>query len=200
MNHLPCHSELQLEVITSTHARWNEATSLVHERYQQAFDAHLITFMPAYLALLDQEEMKSVCGFRIAEHEPLFLEQYLDVPADVILSERFGCAIARGKLIEFGHLASFSRGLSAYHFRLIAQQLVAMGFEWCIFTATDPLHALMRRYGLQPTLIAKASSACIPNATQVWGTYYQHSPRILAGNLVQGCERLNQLALNQKQA
>ncbi|MFG0607329.1 thermostable hemolysin [Vibrio mimicus] len=200
MNHLPCHSELQLEVITSTHARWNEATSLVHERYQQAFDAHLTTFMPAYLALLDQAEMKSVCGFRIAEHEPLFLEQYLDEPADVILSERFACAIARGKLIEFGHLASFSRGLSAYHFRLIAQQLVAMGFEWCIFTATDPLHALMRRFGLQPTLIAKASSARIPNATQVWGTYYQHSPRILAGNLVQGCERLNQLALNQKQA
>ncbi|CSI65982.1 thermostable hemolysin [Vibrio cholerae] len=27
----------------------------------------------------------------------------------------------------------------------MAQQLVAMGFEWCIFTATDPLHALIWR-------------------------------------------------------
>ncbi|KQB04707.1 delta-VPH [Vibrio metoecus] len=200
MKHLPCLSDLTLEVITPMHPRWNEATALVRERYQQAFDAHLTAYMPAYLALLDHNEMKSVCGFRIAEQESLFLEQYLDQPADEILAQRFACSIPRGKLIEFGHLASFGRGLSAFHFLLIAQQLVAMGFEWCIFTATDPLHALMRRFGLQPTLIAKASSTRIPNASQVWGTYYQHSPRILAGNLAQGCERLNQLSLNQKQA
>ncbi|ENM5750815.1 thermostable hemolysin [Vibrio mimicus] len=200
MKHLPCLSDLKLEVISPTHPRWDEAIALVHERYQQAFDANLTSFMPAYLALLDQNEMKSVCGFRIAEQEPLFLEQYLDEPADEILAHRFACSIPRSRLIEFGHLASFGRGLSAYHFRLMAQQLVAMGFEWCIFTATDPLHALMRRFGLQPTLIAKASPTRIPDASQVWGTYYQHSPRILAGNLVQGCARLNQLSLNQKQA
>lgn len=126
------------------------------------FDAHLTAYMPAYLALLDKQVMKSVCGYRIAEQEPLFLEQYLDEPADRLLAQRFACPIPRGKLIEFGHLASFGRGLSAFHFRLMAQQLVAMGFEWCIFTATDPLHALMRRFGLQPTLIAQASPARIP--------------------------------------
>ncbi|CSC33336.1 thermostable hemolysin [Vibrio cholerae] len=58
----------------------------------------------------------------------------------------------------------------------------------------------MRRFGLQPTLIAQASPARIPNASQIWGTYYQHRPRILAGNLVHGCTHLNQLHLNQKQA
>ncbi|MDE1513927.1 MAG: thermostable hemolysin [Vibrio sp.] len=200
MKHLPCLSDFQLELITANHARWHEATHLVHERYQRAFDAHLTSYMPAYLALLEQNEMKSVCGFRIAQQEPLFLEQYLDQPADQILSQRFACAIPRSKLIEFGHLASFGRGLSVYHFQLIAQQLVAMGFEWCIFTATDPLHALMRRFGLQPSLIAQASPERIPNASQVWGTYYQYRPRILAGNLLQGCARLNQLSVTQKQA
>ncbi|GHZ24177.1 thermostable hemolysin [Vibrio cholerae] len=200
MKPLPCLADLTLEVITPTHPRWNEAIKLVDERYQQAFDAHLTAYMPAYLALLDKQVMKSVCGYRIAEQEPLFLEQYLDEPADRLLAQRFACPIPRGKLIEFGHLASFGRGLSAFHFRLMAQQLVAMGFEWCIFTATDPLHALMRRFGLQPTLIAQASPARIPNASQIWGTYYQHRPRIWAGNLVHGCTHLNQLHLNQKQA
>ncbi|HCF7765382.1 TPA: thermostable hemolysin, partial [Vibrio cholerae] len=135
MKPLPCLADLTLEVITPTHPRWNEAIKLVDERYQQAFDAHLTTYMPAYLALLDKQVMKSVCGYRIAEQEPLFLEQYLDEPADRLLAQRFACPIPRGKLIEFGHLASFGRGLSAFHFRLMAQQLVAMGFEWCIFTA-----------------------------------------------------------------
>ncbi len=133
MKPLPCLADLTLEVITPTHPRWNEAIKLVDERYQQAFDAHLTAYMPAYLALLDKQVMKSVCGYRIAEQEPLFLEQYLDEPADRLLAQRFACPIPRGKLIEFGHLASFGRGLSAFHFRLMAQQLVAMGFEWCIF-------------------------------------------------------------------
>ncbi|AEH32770.1 delta-VPH [Vibrio anguillarum] len=193
-------SDLQLAVIDPSHPRWLEAIHLVRERYQQAFDARLITFMPAYLALLDHDEMKSVCGFRVAQQEPLFLEQYLDQPADEILSQRFDCRVSRSALIEFGQLASFGRGLSALHFTLIAQQLVDLGYEWCVFTATDPLHALMRRFGLQPTLIAKASASCIPNANQIWGSYYQHSPRILAGNLAQGLALLNRFHLNQKQA
>ncbi|KYN23836.1 delta-VPH [Vibrio cidicii] len=193
-------SSIQLEVIDQKHARWPEATHLVQERYQQAFDAHLHRFMPSFLALLDDGEMKSVCGYRVAKDEPLFLEQYLDEPANQILSRRFACNVTRDSLIEFGQLASFSRGLSGLHFTLIADKLVALGFEWCIFTATDPLHALMKRFGLEPTMIASADAKRIPNATQIYGSYYQHSPRILAGNLRLGLAHLKQLAQQQKQA
>ncbi len=35
MKHLSCLSDFQLELITANHARWHEATHLVHERYQR---------------------------------------------------------------------------------------------------------------------------------------------------------------------
>lgn len=84
MKPLPCLADLILEVITPTHPRWNEAIKLVDERYQQAFDAHLTAYMPAYLALLDKQVMKSVCGYRIAEQEPLFLEQNISMSLPIV--------------------------------------------------------------------------------------------------------------------
>jgi len=70
--------------------------------------------------------------------------------SEQVLSQRFSSDIQRSNLIEFGHLASFTKGTSPTHFYLMAEMLVSMGFEWCIFTATDPLHALMTRMGLEP--------------------------------------------------
>lgn len=189
-----------LEIIDPNHLLWRDATNQVYLRYQQAFDARLCTFMPAFLALIQDGEIKSLCGFRIAQNEPLFLEQYLDQSADAILSDTFGCPISRSKLVEFGQLASFARGLSPLHFTLIAQRLVDLGFEWCIFTATDPLHVLMKRLGLAPTVIAQADPTRITDATTTWGSYYQHQPRILAGNLRLGLARLHSLNTQQRQA
>lgn len=92
--------------------------------------------------------------------------------------------------MEFGHLASFAKGMSALHFYLIAEMLVNLGFEWCIFTATDPLHAMMARLGLEPHIIAQADQNKVPDAESTWGSYYEHQPRVLAGNLQKGLERL----------
>jgi phosphoglycolate phosphatase-like HAD superfamily hydrolase len=96
-------------------------------------------------------------------------------------------------VIEFGQLASFAHGNSPIHFFLMAEKLVEQGYEWCIFTATDPLHALMKRLGLTPTVIAEASAERVPEAEKIWGTYYQHKPRVLAGNLVEGYQHLSAL-------
>ncbi|WP_369597167.1 thermostable hemolysin, partial [Vibrio sp. 03_296] len=68
----------------------------------------------------------------MAADEPLFLEQYLVQPAEQVLSQRFSSDIQRSNLIEFGHLASFTKGTSPTHFYLMAEMLVSMGFEWCI--------------------------------------------------------------------
>ena len=179
-------ASLNLEIVDHHHALWPEVTQQITRRYQQAFDARLCSFMPAFMALMMDNEIKSLCGFRMAHNEPLFLEQYLDEQADVLLSHTFNTHIQRTQLIEFGQLASFTNGISPLHFLLMTETLVELGFEWCIFTATDPLHALMRRLGLRPLVIAEADPSRIPQAGTIWGTYYQHQPRILAGNLQQG--------------
>ncbi len=182
--------DFTLDIVSPTHPLWHNVIAHVSLRYQQAFFAELKLFMPAYLTLIDSDSIISVCGFRIAEQEPLFLEQYLEDEAQNLVSSVFRCDIKRSNLVEFGHLASFAKGMSALHFYLIAQMLVDLGFEWCIFTATDPLHAMMARLGLEPQVIAHADPSKVPDAQSTWGSYYDHQPRVLAGNLVKGLERL----------
>lgn len=191
---------IELELIDSDHPRWAEVTSQVQCRYKQAFDAELHSFMPAFLALLKDKRITSLCGFRIAQNEPLFLEQYLDQSAEKLLSDIFDKNISRQGLIEFGQLASFAHGFSPLHFTLIAEKLVEFGFEWCIFTATDPLYALMKHMGLNPQIIAEANPNRISSAATIWGNYYQYQPRIMAGNLQQGLNQLNSLNLVKKYA
>lgn len=187
---------LVLEMVEKDHPKRKEVEAYIGERYALAFDAKLNSFMPTFLALLEHDHIQSLCGFRIASNEALFLEQYLDEPAEVILSNVFSQAIGRESLIEFGQLASFSRGMSPVHFLLMTEKLVASGFEWCIFTATDPLYAMMCRLGLTPTILAEADPNRIADATKIWGNYYQHQPRIVAGNLKQGLAHLQSLFVN----
>lgn len=186
MNHL------HLVTIEPNDEIWSKVQKYVHDRYEIAFDAHLNTFMPHFMALFDESaEIRSLCGFREArDNTPLFLENYLDDAAEKILSKHFQTGVNRDKLIEFGQLASFSRGISAYHFLLMTEKLVDMGYEWCIFTATDLLHALIQHMGLKTTLIAYADPTRVQNAEKIWGHYYEHQPRILAGNLIEGAKAL----------
>ena len=179
-----------LEIVNPTHPLWQKVIKHVSQRYQEAFFAKLKQFMPAYLTLIDNDNIISVCGFRIAKDEPLFLEQYLEDDAHKLVSSVFNCDVKRSNLVEFGHLASFAKGMSPLHFYLIAEMLVELGFEWCIFTATDPLHAMMTRLGLEPQIIAHADQNKVPDAQSTWGSYYEHQPRVLAGNLLKGLERL----------
>ncbi|MDW1858908.1 thermostable hemolysin [Vibrio sp. Vb0974] len=179
-----------LDIVYPMHPLWSQVIEHVSQRYQEAFFAELKQFMPAYLTLIEGGQIISVCGFRIAEDEPLFLEQYLEDDAQKLVSNVFNCAVKRSNLVEFGHLASFAKGMSSLHFYLIAEMLVNLGFEWCIFTATDPLHAMMARLGLEPHIIAQADQNKVPDAESTWGSYYEHQPRVLAGNLQKGLERL----------
>ncbi|WP_432463193.1 thermostable hemolysin [Agarivorans sp. QJM3NY_33] len=181
---------VSLEFITAAHPLWQQVIQYITTRYQQAFDAKLDSFMPTYMALTENGQIKSLCGYRLANREPLFLEQYLDQTAELLLSKAFNQSIKRNQLIEFGQLASFTKGASPLHFLLMAEALVERGFAWCIFTATDPLYALMKRLGLVPTLIAEADPQRVPRAKQRWGSYYQHQPRIFAGNLQVGLNHL----------
>jgi hypothetical protein len=182
---------LTLNIVDPVHPYWPEVTKRLSRRYRAAFQADLKAFMPAYLTLTEGDQILAVCGFRRAADEPLFLEQYLNGTAETLLSEVFKTNIQRSSLVEFGHLASFTKGMSLLHFHLIAETLVDLGHTWCIFTATDLLHAMMVRLGLQPEFIALADPDRVPDAGATWGTYYANfQPRVVGGSLTEGLERL----------
>ncbi|SHO57009.1 thermostable hemolysin [Vibrio quintilis] len=185
------HASVRLTVIEPHHALRQRAEQYVVDRYASAFDAQIEAFMPVFLALVQQDEIQSVCGYRAAAEDTLFLEQYLDYPAEQLISEHFSQPVSRESLIEFGQLAAFSKGFSPLHFYLITRHLAALNYQWCICTVTDPLFALMKRMGLNPVVIAQADPARVENA-HLWGRYYQTQPRIVAGNIRQGLQYLQQ--------
>ncbi|WNJ98055.1 thermostable hemolysin [Vibrio ruber] len=184
-----CDSSMTLEMIGEAHPMRHQVEQYITARYSSAFDAKIEQFMPQFLALLQGRGIQSICGYRAASEAHLFLEQYLDCAAEQAVSEAFAQHIDRTTLIEFGQLASFSKGISPFHFYLIAQRLVEMGYQWCICTVTDPLYALMKRLGLNPVVIAQADAQRVSNASQ-WGSYYQLRPRIVAGDLQQSLAHL----------
>lgn len=185
--------QLQLAIVDRNHPDRADVEHYIAQRYSLAFDARLDTFMPTFMALMDNNQIKSLCGYRVAGDEPLFLEQYLDQPADVLLAQVFAKRVDRHQLIEFGQLASFSKGFSSLHFLLMTQKLVEQGYEWCVFTATDPLYAMMSRLGLDTVILAEADPSRIPNAATIWGNYYQYQPRIVAGHLSGALQHLQAL-------
>ncbi|MEJ2763463.1 thermostable hemolysin [Photobacterium sp. MCCC 1A19761] len=186
-------STYSLQIIHNNHPSRQAVERYIATRYRAAFHANLSEFMPAFMAVYDQsQQLHAACGFRIANQGPLFLEQYLSQPAEAAILSCCGITVQREKLVEFGQLASFSPGMSPLHFWMMAQYLVDAGYEWAIFTATDPLYAMMTRLGLNMTILSAASPDVIPDAAQTWGTYYHHQPRVSVGNLAEGLQQLSQ--------
>lgn len=191
----------QFVLVGENHPLRERVEQYVRERYAQAFDASLSEFMPTFACILDDEDLiLSVCGFRAADTETLFLEQYLDAPAQVVLSHQFNTVIRRETVIEFGQLASFSRGISLSLFAQLSQYLVSQGYQWCIFTATGPLQALMHRFGLSPVKLTPASASRLNNGGREWGCYYASSPYVSAGSLIGGAAQLSLLVIQSKAA
>ncbi|MDX1302232.1 thermostable hemolysin [Photobacterium sp.] len=185
-------SQYEIVVADVSHPRRREIEYYISHRYQQAFQATICEFMPYLVALFDdQQALVSVCGYRLAKDEPLFLEQYLSQPAEVLMSTHFQRRISRDSLIEFGQLASFSCGMAPVHFSAMIHLLLEQGYHWCIFTATGPLYAMMNRMGLKPHSLMDADPTYIADADAVWGRYYHSKPRVSAGNLEDGLAMIN---------
>jgi len=199
---LPLLAHYQLVRADTTHPRRGEFEAFISQRYQLAFDADIQGFMPLLVGLCDtQGKLLSVCGLCLAKGHSLFLEQYLNAPAQTLLSRHFAQPISRHDIVEIGQLASFSSNLGLIHFTLLAQFLTEQGLQWAILTATGPLAALIKRFGLNTTVLSDANSDDLADSKTQWGRYYQQRPQVMAGNIDDSLTRLNQcLARRERRA
>ena len=54
-----------------------------------------------------------------------------------------------------------------------------LGYDWAFFTATSRLEKLLRRMRLPLITLGTASASRVPNP-EMWGSYYETDPRVLA--------------------
>ena len=183
---------LQLRVWKENDPERSVAEAFIRERFQDSYAADVQSFMPYLLGVMDDSnEISAVIGFRPAGNEDLFLENYLDNPAEHALSEASGSRVQRQQIVEVGNLAS-SDGES---FRILMIGLVTLldrlpGTNWIMCTVGDRLFRLLRRTRFFPLVLEQANQQRLSPQQGNWGSYYQHARKVVAGNVGYGLREL----------
>jgi hypothetical protein len=151
--------------------------------YRQHFGARLNHFMPVLASHIVDGRPCAAAGYRSAV-EPLFLERYLPQPVEQMLAAALGHPVAREQVVEIGQFASQCAGEGRRLMLSLARHLVDAGFRWAVITATAELRRLLRHQRLAARPLAAAQRRCVGDEAPLWGSYYRHAPKVLAGDLL----------------
>lgn len=163
--------------------------------YAQHYGARVESFLPVLVSLADEDgQVVAAAGYRCAADGPLFLEQYLRAPVEHELSRHAGRALARRDVVEIGQLAGARPGAGRRLMLQLGPHLARQQYRWAVATLTQELRQLIARLGLTPLALAAADPAALGEAAQRWGSYYQHAPVVLAGEIGPALRRLARAA------
>lgn len=156
----------------------------VAEKFRSAWNARVTQFLPQLLSMHCLGSCTAVAGLRPAGAGPLFLERYLDEPAERALAAATGVTVPRRQLVEIGNLVANQRGASHLLFLILAAALHRAGYRWLVFTATRGLRNNLHKLGFPLLTLAVATPDRLePEARSEWGDYYRSEPLVVAGNL-----------------
>ena len=168
----------------------------VSERFAEVYGAQLYSFMPRLLGLHEGSgRLNAVFGLREAAREPLFLEQYLDAPVQSMVGAQVGHRVARERIVEIGNLAGATPGALRQLIPVLTAMLHSCGYHWVVFTGSARLVNGFTRLGLPLQVISRAPVDRLPALErQRWGTYYDHQPSVMLGDIRSASLRLQRLA------
>jgi hypothetical protein len=152
--------------------------------YRARHGADVRHFAHTLVSLRDATgELVAAAGYRAADQAPLFLERYLGAPVETRLADTAGLAPARSRIVEVGHLAASRAGEGRRLVLLLGPHLAALGFQWVVSTLTEELRHLFMRLGIAPLALGVADPAVLGAEAVHWGSYYDHRPVVLAGQI-----------------
>ena len=179
-------------LIDIDHPRREAVEQFIARRFLEAHGARINCFMPHLIALFDAAgEVLAAVGMRAADDETLFLEYYLDTPVERAIADKgefsgiAGIGM-RSRIAEIGNLASIDRRASRELFKLLTQQLQTDNFEWAVFTGCSSLQRMFKVLGIETICLGRALQSQLPRDQQTWGSYYEDSPRVVAGRVSGG--------------
>ena len=166
---------------------------LIHHRFAQTYGADVRAFMPWLVALSSKERPSIVAGFRSAEKEPLFTEQYLDDPIEAVIACQSGKLVSRHQIVEIGNLAGSQPGMSRLFFLMLNMFLNQIGFKWVVFAATATVETMLKSMRFHPITLCDAVGDKLGEQMHEWGSYYETHPKVLTGYLPSAMEHVNSL-------
>ncbi len=172
-------------------AQRKRVESYIAEHFRQKYDAKIASFLPMLLSMQCQSGYSAAMGIRSAAHAELFLEQYLDNPVETTLEQSLNIAekqsVSRDQVVEIGNLVATRRGASQLMFVLVAAALIKTDARWMVFTATPQVEKILRRLKFNTVTLCEAdrNKLSSPQQREQWGKYYNTRPQVLAGDLTQ---------------
>jgi hypothetical protein len=164
--------------------------AFIRRIYVERYGADIRAFAPTLVSLHDHGEPLAAAGYRAASQGPLFLERYLSRPVDELLAASASTPAARATIVEVGHLAAARAGEGRRLIRRLGPHLADLGFDWVVGTLTRELHHVFLRMGISPLILGQANPAALGEEAGGWGSYYDHAPAVLAGDLRTALHRL----------
>lgn len=180
-----------LGVYLPGHPRRSAVEDFIRRVYARRYSATVTHFAPVLVALCDPDgTIVAAAGYRSGAGGPLFLEHYLDAPVQDALATHASRAPARREVVEIGHLAADRAGAGRRLMFLLGPHLAQQRFRWVVCTLTRELRQMMVRLGITPLALGPADPARLGGDAAQWGSYYQHEPVVLAGELQPALRRL----------
>ena len=170
--------------------RRREVESFIRRVYAERYGADVVGFAPTLVSLRDDSGIVAAAGYRSAGDGRLFLEGYLRAPIETLLASHAERAPDRERIVEVGHLAAVRAGEGRRLILLLARHLAGQRFDWVVSTLTSELRHLFVRIGVAPLALGAADPATLGPGRGRWGTYYDHHPVVLAGQLHQALQQL----------
>jgi hypothetical protein len=163
------------------------AEAFIARVYREQFGARLAEFMPWLLVFHDRHGLlRAAVGLRPAKGAPLFVEQYLDQPAEQAVAAALGRCIDRDAMVEVGGLAASRPGDARRLILCLTRGLHRAGLRWVLFAATRQLRNAFDRLGLDTVALAPALASRLRPAATDWGRYYDTAPTLVSGDIAAG--------------
>jgi hypothetical protein len=166
--------------------------AFISQRFAASFGSRIEAFMPRLFSVRNQAgDICGAFGMRSASRK-LFLEQYLDIPIEQAIAARTGGRAERRAIVEVGHFSGAFPGAVRAMIGLLTEYLHREGCDWVVFTGTSGLRNAFGRLGLFTLDIEAATADRLPaEARAAWGSYYDHAPRVCAGNVKDGYQAMH---------
>ena len=185
-----------IQMLTPSNLLRPQVETFIKDIFQQHHSAQVDTFLPTLLAAFDESgNTNSVLGFRNAQDQPLYLEQYLDQGIETLIQSFSRNPVQRAQVVEIGNLASKNAASCQALFVNITQHLQDTGVNWITCTGTSVLRIVFRRLGIKAVAIHEADQNRLGDKQYSWGSYYDHEPQVMLIDVKETHQHFSEQAL-----
>ena len=195
---------LQVLMMSEGSVHRQSVEAMIAHDFHVHYQAQISSFMPTLMGLKnDQGAIVAALGLRDPVNGESYVEHYLNVSVEQVLSSALAQSVQRDSLMEIGNFAVTEVGAGRWLITALTAVLASMDKRWAVFTCRPELRNAFKRLGVELVDLGEAHKSRLPiQDQQAWGRYYDKMPHVMAANVAQSGQalikaRAHDLALDQ---